>query len=173
MTPSAKMTTGCAASITDWISAISTAVIGAATILFAIYQWVKTGFKPKVIVDLENSGERAIVKIINESRGPGTITIVEIVKGFTDHALVPSTIQAMPVMTALPQMLLNPGEMMLVVRKAAARPGETSPAGGKWEFPTGACVLIEANGREMTFALQRNSRVFLDTTMTQLPRPKS
>jgi hypothetical protein len=160
-------------SITDWISALSTAVIGVATIIFAVYQWIKTGFKPNVIVDLENSGERAIVKIVNESRGPGTITAVEIVKGSKDHALVPSTIQAKPDLAALPQTLLNPGEMMIVVRKAAQRSGEDASKDGKWQFPLGACVLVEANGREMTFPLQKNSRVFLDTTMTQLPRPKS
>lgn len=60
-------------STTDWISALSAAVLGGLGLLFTAYQWWAAGFRPQLEALLGESGDSLRVAVYNRGRGPGLI----------------------------------------------------------------------------------------------------
>jgi hypothetical protein len=66
-----------APSTTDWISAISTAVLGGLGVFITFWQWTASGSRPKLSARVEAAME---LKIINKGRATGIIDRIVVVK---------------------------------------------------------------------------------------------
>jgi hypothetical protein len=60
-------------SVTDWISALSTLGIGVLGIIITLWQWYKTGFRPKLRSRMDARHEACELRIVNRGRGSGII----------------------------------------------------------------------------------------------------
>jgi hypothetical protein len=114
-------------SITDWISAVSTAALGVLGSFVTVWQWRRTGFSPKISGRIEKKGRRAIeVQIVNIGRAGGNINQIDIVtpgqkrkeynvvdnvrfKGFPDETFQPIALPAM-------------ASMLIIIRAPAGYP---------------------------------------------------
>ena len=92
-------------SITDWISAVSTAALGILGAFVTIWQWHRSSFRPKIRPRIDNRRQAVEVQIINTGRAGGIVNQVDIVvpgqarnefdvvgvafKGFTDEKFRP------------------------------------------------------------------------------------
>jgi hypothetical protein len=73
-------------SVTDWISAISTASLGALGFIIAGYQWHKTGFNPRLTSRIDATLQGIELRIENKGRAAGMIDQVDVMK--SDNELV-------------------------------------------------------------------------------------
>jgi hypothetical protein len=67
-------------SITDWISAISTAALGLLGFIFAAWQWRASGFRPRLSARIDQQREAIELRILNRGRGPGTVERVLVLR---------------------------------------------------------------------------------------------
>jgi hypothetical protein len=64
--------------ITDWISAISTATLGVLGAVFGVWQWIMAKFRPKPSARIDARREAIELWIINKGRATGVIDQIEI-----------------------------------------------------------------------------------------------
>lgn len=62
-----------APSITDWISALSTAALGLTGFIFAVWQWRANGFHPRLTARIDEQREAIELRMMNKGRGPGAV----------------------------------------------------------------------------------------------------
>jgi hypothetical protein len=67
-------------SITDWISAISTAALGVLGAIITIWQWTMTRFRPKLSSRIDSQREAIELWIVNKGRASGIIDRVQILQ---------------------------------------------------------------------------------------------
>jgi hypothetical protein len=113
-------------SITDWISAVSTAGLGILGSFVTIWQWRRTGFSPKIRPRIDKLRQAIEVQIVNTGRAGGIVNQIDIVnpgqkrkeydvvdevafKGFPEEAFRP---------VALPAM----ASMLVVIRAPTSHP---------------------------------------------------
>jgi hypothetical protein len=65
---------------TDWISAISTAVLGVLGVFITFWQWTASGFRPKLSARIEAASNAMELKIVNKGRATGIIDRIVVVK---------------------------------------------------------------------------------------------
>ncbi|GAA3263742.1 hypothetical protein [Nonomuraea helvata] len=68
-----------APSITDWISAVGTAVIGLLGFFITGWQWRVAGFVPKMRVRVDHHREAIEIVIVNRGRAAGIVDQVDII----------------------------------------------------------------------------------------------
>lgn len=100
-------------SVTDWISAISTAVLGILGILVTGWQWTRTKFRPKPTARVDQQREAIELVIVNRGRATGIITNVDVVlpngdlaegfkfEGFPEGEFQPLALPAMASMSII------------------------------------------------------------------------
>jgi hypothetical protein len=66
--------------ITDWISAISSAVLGALAVFITLWQWTASGFRPRLSVRIEEARTAIELRIRNKGRATGIVDRVVVVK---------------------------------------------------------------------------------------------
>lgn len=64
---------------TDWISAISTAALGAAGLFLTGWQWLASGFRPRIVSRIDANREAIEVMISNRGRASGILGRVAVV----------------------------------------------------------------------------------------------
>jgi hypothetical protein len=113
-------------SVTDWISAVSTAALGILGSFVTIWQWSRTGFGPKIKPRIDQRRQAIEVQIINTGRAGGIINQIDIVtpgqkrkeydvvdevafKGFPEEVFRPVALSAMT-------------SMLIVIRAPAGHP---------------------------------------------------
>jgi hypothetical protein len=64
--------------ITDWISAISTAALGLLGAVFGVWQWIMARFRPKPSARIDAQREAIELWIINKGRATGVIDRIDI-----------------------------------------------------------------------------------------------
>jgi hypothetical protein len=67
-------------SVTDWISAVSTAALGVLGLGITYYQWRKTAFIPRLTSRIDVPREGIELKIENKGRAAGIIDQVDVVR---------------------------------------------------------------------------------------------
>ena len=67
-------------SVTDWISAVSTAALGVLGTFVTVWQWHRSGFGPKLSSRIDAAREAIELQIVNKGRIGGIISQVEVVK---------------------------------------------------------------------------------------------
>jgi hypothetical protein len=67
-------------SATDWISAISSAVLGGLAVFITIWQWTASGFRPHLSVRIEKPRTAIELRIRNKGRATGIVERVVVVK---------------------------------------------------------------------------------------------
>lgn len=108
-------------SITDWISALSTAALGVLGFFITVWQWRRTGFSPRLRARIDASREAIELLIVNTGRAAGIIDQVDVIgpngevvedaayEGFADTAFRPLALPAM-------------ASMRIIVQAAEGRP---------------------------------------------------
>jgi hypothetical protein len=67
-------------SITDWISAVSTATLGVLGAFITAWQWRKTGFRARLKAKVDEPREAIVLTIINTGRSGGVIDEILLVR---------------------------------------------------------------------------------------------
>ncbi len=67
--------------VTDWVTAISTAVLDFFGACFTVWQFRAQGFRPKCLVKIDEAREALLVHIENRGRAEGVIARVAVVDG--------------------------------------------------------------------------------------------
>lgn len=132
-----------APSITDWISAVSTAALGILGFFITVWQWRMTGFSPQLTSRIDAHHEAIELLIVNKGRASGILDQVSIMRpdhvieadaqfeGFTDSAFRPLALPAMAsariVIQAPPDRAFDPGVKVLV-GVGKAQPEQVTPA---------------------------------------------
>jgi hypothetical protein len=135
-------------SITDWISAVSTAGLGILGAFVTIWQWRRTGFSPKIRPRIDKRRRAIEVQIVNTGRAGGIINQIDIVnpgqarkeydvvdgvafKGFPDEVFrsvsLPATASMLIVIRA-PVDAPFAGDVRVLVDVGAAKPKIKTPA---------------------------------------------
>lgn len=65
-------------SVTDWISAIATAVIGAVAVFITLWQWHRSAFSPKITSRIDAKRQAIELRIVNKSRASGIIDQISV-----------------------------------------------------------------------------------------------
>jgi hypothetical protein len=101
--------------ITDWITAVSTAVIGFLGVFITVWQWLMTRFRPHFLSRIDTQREAIELLIVNKGRASGIIDQVRVLRpdnvievrahfeGFTDNAYRPLSLPAMASMRIIIQ----------------------------------------------------------------------
>jgi hypothetical protein len=82
--------------VTDWITAISTAVLGFFGACFAVWQFLAQGFRPKCVVKIDLAREALLVHIENRGRAEGVIARVAVVDEDGLAMDPPASVQGFP-----------------------------------------------------------------------------
>ena len=102
-------------SITDWISAISTAALGVLGVFITIWQWTMTRFRPRLSSRIDVQREAIELLVVNKGRASGIIDRVQILRpdnrienraefeGFPGDAYRPLSLPAMSSMRIIIQ----------------------------------------------------------------------
>jgi hypothetical protein len=69
-------------SITDWISAVSTAALGVLGFFITVWQWRRTGFSPRLRARIDAGRDAIELLVVNTGRAAGIVDQVD-VKGPT------------------------------------------------------------------------------------------
>jgi hypothetical protein len=121
-------------SITDWISALSTAALGVLGVVITVWQWRRTGFAPRLTSRIDTSREGIELLVVNKGRAAGIIDQVDVVgsgdeviddavyEGFSDGRFRPLALPAM-------------ASMRIIIQ---APEGRTFPAGTRLAIGVGA-----------------------------------
>jgi hypothetical protein len=105
--------TSSAASVTDWISAVSTATLGVVGLLFTIYQWWASGFRPRLEALLSGSGDS--LRVIVDNRGRGSGLVHNIAATDLSHLAVGGKFRGFPDELYRPQTVPGHGRMELTI----------------------------------------------------------
>jgi hypothetical protein len=102
-------------SITDWISALSTAALGVLGFFVTVWQWRRSGYRPRLSARIDGKREAIELMIVNSGRAGGIIDTIEVVRpddevvedatyeGFRDGAFRPLALPAMASMRIIVQ----------------------------------------------------------------------
>jgi hypothetical protein len=117
-------------SVTDWISAISTASLGVLGVFITGWQWLLTKFRPRLESRIDGRREAIELKIINKGRASGIIDQVNVLlpdgridtgavfEGFRDGTFRPLQLPALASMRIIIQApqgrAFDPGVQLLV-----------------------------------------------------------
>jgi len=66
--------------ITDWISAISSAILGGLAVFITLWQWIASGYRPHISARIEKAGSAIELRIRNKGRASGIVDRVVVVK---------------------------------------------------------------------------------------------
>jgi len=75
--------------ITDWISAVATAVLGLTGLGVTIWQWRASGFRPRYQAWIDSSRMGIFFNIQNSGRAPGIIPTVHVAKPEAQQRFTP------------------------------------------------------------------------------------
>lgn len=128
-------------SITDWISALSTAALGLLGFAITGYQWRKSGFNPRLTSRIDATHQGIELRIVNRGRGGGIIDQIDVVgsdyeiitaeyDGFTNKAFRSLTLPALASMRIIiqaPQGDPFPSVVRLLVGLGGTKPEEVTP----------------------------------------------
>jgi hypothetical protein len=105
--------------VTDWISAISTAALGILGAFITVWQWTKTGFRPRLAARIDSRGEAIELRVVNAGRAAGIVDQVDVLmpngelregvhfEGFTDGEFRPL---ALPGLASMRLIIESPPE---------------------------------------------------------------
>jgi hypothetical protein len=128
-------------SVTDWISAISTAALGALGFGVTWYQWRKTGFNPNLTSRIDQSHQGIELRVVNDGRAAGIIDQIDVVaadyqileaeyEGFTGggfRSLALPALASMRVIIQAPKGQPFPPGVRLLVGLGGIKPEEVTP----------------------------------------------
>jgi hypothetical protein len=130
-----------APSITDWISAVSTAILGFLGVFITGWQWTRTKFRPNVTARVDRQREAIELLIVNRGRATGIISNVDVVMpdgnliedfefdGFPERKFQPLALPAMASMSIILEAVqdqLVPEEARVLVGTGRKRPKSVS-----------------------------------------------
>jgi hypothetical protein len=128
--------------VTDWISAISTAALGVLGAFITVWQWTKTGFRPRITARIDSRSEAIELRVVNAGRAGGIVDQVEVlmpkgdiredvrIEGFTDGRFRPL---ALPGLASMRLILESPQDapfasgVRVLVNLGQARPKLVDP----------------------------------------------
>jgi hypothetical protein len=128
--------------VTDWISAISTATLGILGAFITIWRWNKTGFRPKLRARIDSRGEAIELRVVNAGRAAGTVDWVRIVmpndeiqedahfEGFRDGQFRPLPLQGLASIRLIiesPQHAPFDSSARILVNLGRAKPKPVAP----------------------------------------------
>jgi hypothetical protein len=128
--------------ITDWISAISTAALGILGAFITVWQWIKSGFRPKLAARIDNRREAIELRVINNGRTVGIVHQVEVLapngdiwenvrfEGLTDGQFIPLALPGLASMRLIiesPQDAPFPRDVQVLVNLGRRRPKRVDP----------------------------------------------
>jgi hypothetical protein len=132
-------------SVTDWISAVSTAALGVLGTFITVWQWRLTKFRPKLSSRIDARREAVELVIVNKGRASGIIDQVDVLgsddsietdvsyEGFSDGSFRPVPLPALSSMRIVIQApagrTLSSG-VQLLVGIGKARPKVIVPVRG-------------------------------------------
>ncbi len=131
-------------SITDWISALSTAALGVLGFFITVWQWRRTGFSPRLRSRIDARREAIELLIVNTGRAAGIVDQVEVVgadseivddveyEGFANNRFRPLPLPAMATMRIIvqaPEGRPFAAGVRLLVGVGTAKPKIVTPAG--------------------------------------------
>lgn len=128
-------------SVTDWISAISTAALGVLGFGIAGYQWHRAGFNPHLTSRIDAKHEAIELRVENKGRAAGIIDQVDVVKpdnqivdaeyeGFTSKAfrsLVLPAMASMRIIIEAPKGQPFAHGVRLLIGLGGTKPEEVTP----------------------------------------------
>lgn len=128
-------------SITDWISAVSTASLGVLGFAITGYQWRRTGFSPLLTSRIDFSRQGIELRIVNRGRAAGIIDQVDVARsnyeilnaeyeGFTDRAfrsLAMPALGSLRIIIEAPQSEPFPADVRLLVGLGGTKFEEVVP----------------------------------------------
>jgi hypothetical protein len=149
-------------SVTDWISAVSTAGLGILGSFVTIWQWRRTGFSPRIRPRIDKQRLAIEVQIVNAGRAGGIINQIDIVnpgperkeydvvdnvafKGFAQEVFRPVSLPAM-------------ASMLIVIRAPAGQP-----------FATDIRVLVDVGAAHPKIVSPASSTLGLAALASVLP----
>ncbi len=129
-------------SITDWISAVSTAALGVLGFFITVWQWQLTKFRPRLASRIDGGREAIELTIVNKGRASGTVDQVDVLlpdgridsglifEGFADGAFTPLQLSALSSMRIIiqvpPGRVFDSGVQLLVI-SGRSRPKVLTP----------------------------------------------
>lgn len=129
-------------SVTEWISAISTASLGVLGIVITAWQWLLTKFRPRLESRIDGKREAVELRVVNKGRASGIIDQVDVLlpdgridtgavfQGFPDGTFRPLQLPALAsmriIIQAPPTRTFDPG-VQLLVGIGRSRPKELTP----------------------------------------------
>jgi hypothetical protein len=159
--------------ITDWISAISTAVLGGLGAVFGVWQWIMAKFRPKPSAHIDARREAIELWIINKGRATGVIDQIEILlpdgtieeralfEGFPGNNYRPLSLPAMSsmriIIQAPPGTVFDAGTQVLI-GMGRAKPKIITPIeitsgigihGLKSVLPPGVSRILQREAQEL------------------------
>jgi hypothetical protein len=129
-------------SITEWISAISTAGLGLLGAVFGAWQWMMSKFRPKLSARIDASKDAVELVIVNKGRASGIISQVDIQRpdgslvedvdfeGLPGQRFVPMSLPAMAstrLILMAPEGTVFPPDCNLIVDVGKKQPDELTP----------------------------------------------
>jgi hypothetical protein len=128
-------------SITDWISALSTAALGVLGFAVAFYQWHRAGFNPRLSSRIDNKHEAIELRVDNKGRAAGMIDQIDVVQsdnqiveaeyeGFTGknfRSLALPALASMRIIIQAPQGRPFEAGVRLLVGLGGTKPEEVTP----------------------------------------------
>ena len=129
-------------SVTDWISAISTAGLGLLGAVFAAWQWMMSKFRPTLSARIDASMDAIELVIVNKGRASGIVSQVDVqapdsslvddvdFEGLPDQRFVPMSLPAMAstrLVLMAPEGTVFPSGCNLIVDIGKKRPDELTP----------------------------------------------
>jgi hypothetical protein len=132
-----------APNITDWIGAISTAVLGVLGTFITAWQWRRSGFNPQLTSRVDARHEAIELLIVNTGRADGIVDQVDVLnpddsivedaafEGFTEGTFRPLALPAaasMRIIVQAPQGTTFQHRVRLIVGVGATKPQVLTPS---------------------------------------------
>jgi len=118
-------------SVTDWISAISTAGLGLLGAVFGAWQWMMSKFRPKLSARIDAGKDAVELTIVNKGRASGIISQVDIQA--PDGSLVDNVeFDGLPKQEFVPMSLPAMARTRLIIRAKA-----------RTQFPSGCKLVVD------------------------------
>jgi hypothetical protein len=130
-------------SVTDWISAISTAGLGLVGLSVTVWQWRRSGFRPKIAARIDGQHEAIEVLVVNQGRAGGIINHLDVANpdgrvhtnaifnGFPDGAFRPLALAALATMRIIieaPEQQPFSAAVMIIVDVGGRQPATVTPS---------------------------------------------
>jgi hypothetical protein len=167
-----------APSVTDWISAVSTAALGLLGAVFTFWQWRMTRFRPRLSSRIDAQREAIELLIVNKGRASGIIDQVQILRpdnriekqaqfeGFPDDVFRPLSLPAMASMRIIIQAPANATfdtGVRIIAGVGYAEPKVITPTeitsglglyGVRSVLPPGVSRILQREAQERAWQLQ-------------------